>query len=214
MATLVYFGQSKNLRRRERSHWATLCRGIHGNSRMQRAWNKYGRVSFSFHVLEIVEISDLDASEQRYLDLYRYDENCMNMAVTAGSMKGWRMPASVRKQMSASHMGKKHTEEDRKKISVALSGRKFSEEHRKNLSRRKVGHAPMIATIAAGLKARKPVIGTCISTGKEIRFDYIRAVREAGFTNESVVCCCKNRQKSHKGHTWRYDDNQAPDKSC
>lgn len=52
---------------------------------------------------------------------------------------------------------------------------------------------------------RRPVIGTNINTGEEIRFDGVNKVKQCGFQPSCVCNCCKGIRQSHKGYTWRYE---------
>jgi len=47
----VYVGQARNIRKRWEVHRSTLDRGIHRNLHLQRAWQKYGAVTFRFEVI-------------------------------------------------------------------------------------------------------------------------------------------------------------------
>lgn len=51
----------------------------------------------------------------------------------------------------------------------------------------------------------KPVIGTCIKTGKTIEFPSTREAGRQGFDQANVARCCNGQQKAHKGYTWQYN---------
>ncbi len=55
---------------------------------------------------------------------------------------------------------------------------------------------------------RKPVVGTNISTGEEIRFDGLNEVKRSGFQPSCVCNCCKGKQAYHKGYSWRYEGEE------
>ena len=55
-------------------------------------------------------------------------------------------------------------------------------------------------------KSGIPVVGKSLSTGEEIRFDYLNQTREMGFSPALVCKCCKGEQANHKGYTWRYEN--------
>lgn len=83
-----YYGSSKDLRGRERTHRTSLRRGEHHNVRMQNSWNKYQEFSFST-VLECSP-SDLLTLEQGFLDQFYGNEHCLNLAGIAGSPRGYK----------------------------------------------------------------------------------------------------------------------------
>lgn len=64
----VYIGSAVNLRARWEQHRRTLRQGIHRNSYLQQAWNRYGEEEFTFTILELVAPADLLAAEQGWLD--------------------------------------------------------------------------------------------------------------------------------------------------
>lgn len=50
----------------------------------------------------------------------------------------------------------------------------------------------------------KPVVARCLKTGREVFYAAgMDAVRE-GFSSAGIAHCCRGRQKSHKGFSWRY----------
>lgn len=48
----------------------------------------------------------------------------------------------------------------------------------------------------------KPVIGTCVTTGKEIRFESALKAKEAGFNNTNLGTAI-SKGKAYKGYVWR-----------
>jgi len=64
-----YYGSSKNVEKRWRDHKNQLNRNSHINSKLQRAWNKYGENSFIFEIVEECEKTKLFEIEQKYLNL-------------------------------------------------------------------------------------------------------------------------------------------------
>ena len=64
----VYFGQSLDIKTRLKQHRYHLKKGDHRNPHLQRSYNKHGKNSFSFFVVELVEEELLTAKEQFYID--------------------------------------------------------------------------------------------------------------------------------------------------
>jgi group I intron endonuclease len=48
----LYYGSSKNIQKRCKTHRSQLNGGKHGNFHLQRAWIKYGSHNFIFEVIE------------------------------------------------------------------------------------------------------------------------------------------------------------------
>jgi group I intron endonuclease len=162
----VYVGSAVNLAARWQHHRWCLRSGKHGNSRLQRAWNKHGADSFEFFVVEAVEDKALlRQREQVWLDAAFARGNCYNIArfaenpvrgivrtpewtakIVAAQARNPRPKhsAETKAKMSASRMGHRVSIETRAKIAAAKRGkplpyRRLSEEHRRNLSLAKSG---------------------------------------------------------------------------
>lgn len=64
-----YYGSAKDIKRRWTRHKSQLNHNRHENRILQRAWNKYGNINFSFEIVELCEMENLLEYEQKYLDL-------------------------------------------------------------------------------------------------------------------------------------------------
>ena len=76
-ANKAYIGQSKNIHRRWIHHRHSLKENKHGNIHLQNLYNKYGKDSLSFYVLE--NSNELAEREAHYLDLLDSDKR-VNLA--------------------------------------------------------------------------------------------------------------------------------------
>lgn len=130
-----YYGSSKNLKVRCRTHERELAAGTHGNVRMQRAWDKHQ--DFTFEVLVECSPDDLLRVEQCYLTEFYTDERCMNLTGTAGSPKGYRHTDEARERISASSTGRTHTVETKTRIAAAHQGMRHSEESKAKMRKPK-----------------------------------------------------------------------------
>ncbi len=76
-----YIGSSLNIEKRMRAHRSECRRQKHSNTRFQRCWNKYGE--FQLNVLEVSDKGLVRDVEQKYIDLYLNDNNCLNLSRVA-----------------------------------------------------------------------------------------------------------------------------------
>ena len=67
----VYVGSSVNVKNREYRHFWMLGRGVHDNPHLQKSYNKYGKSSFIFEVVEICDESKLIDNENYYISNYK-----------------------------------------------------------------------------------------------------------------------------------------------
>lgn len=147
--SIYYVGSAVDLKNRWRQHKQELIWNKHRNSYLQHAYNKYGKLSFIFVVLELVDDkTKLIEREQYWID----ETECCNRAKgynlspKAGSNLGIKHSEETRKRMSVAQKGKpkpalalaltgkKHSEETKRKMSVARTGLKRSPEARLRMS--------------------------------------------------------------------------------
>jgi hypothetical protein len=62
----------------------------------------------------------------------------------------------------------------------------------------------LAAEAGHGSKIVRPVISTCLVTGKEQEFPSIQATKRAGFYLTSVYMACTGRLKTSANRTWRF----------
>lgn len=103
-----YIGSSINLHRRQQDHFRELRKNIHGNPKLQHAWNKYGEDAFVFEVLELVLILEtLTAREQYWFKVFNPFENKgFNIHRVAGSSLGHVVSAETREKLRVVNLGK------------------------------------------------------------------------------------------------------------
>lgn len=135
----LYIGSALNLRRRKEEHFGLLHKNKHGNSHLQRAWNKYGEAAFIFEVIELVLPPFLLEREQHWLDkLHPFNEDGFNILSKAGSALGY-----------------KHTPEAIAKISKANVGRKASPETIEKLRQSHLGQPSHMKGKTTSLETRE-----------------------------------------------------------
>lgn len=75
-----YIGSSIRLQGRKKRHFSELNCNIHHSQALQRAYNKYGKDSFDFFILEYCETEKLLEREQYYLDNLKPEYNICKIA--------------------------------------------------------------------------------------------------------------------------------------
>lgn len=117
----IYIGSAINMKERWYDHKEYLRKGIHDNSHLQNAWNKYNEDNFEFSEIEFVEKEELISKEQFYIDFLNPEYNICRVA---GNQLGFKHSEETKKKLSISRSGEKnpfygknHSEETKKKIS-------------------------------------------------------------------------------------------------
>lgn len=125
-----YIGSSNNCNRRWITHRRDLRGNYHHNPHLQSAFNKYGEGSFTFEVIETVELQILFEREQYWLDTLRpFAPIGFNIGIKADSgMRGRKASEETRAKLRAARKGITFTAERNLKISLAKKGVKRSPE--------------------------------------------------------------------------------------
>ncbi len=152
-----YIGQSQNMEKRQYVHFSMLFNNKHENSKLQRAFNKYGKESFVFKILIYCEIAELTKYEQDFVNLYK--DNIYNIRLecveTNRGIK-WSEESKLKASLNhADYSGKNHprygthcSDETKKKISEGqyfhgenhpMYGKHHSEETKRKISEARRG---------------------------------------------------------------------------
>lgn len=127
-----YIGSAKNTKLRWARHERQLASGDHHSKYLQRLYNKYGKESLVFEIVEHCEIDKLIEREQYYLDLLLPPLNSYKIA---GSPKGFKHSEETKRKQSERQKGRKVTFSQQGMANILASAKKTkSVEHRKKLS--------------------------------------------------------------------------------
>ena len=126
-----YVGSSIDINRRRLEHFSALLHNRHVNNHLQNAYNKYGKDSFIFEVIENLEITDnikedLLEREQFWIDNLRPEYNIL---LVAGSTLGYHHTEETKQKISNSTKGVKKSVEHKAKLSQAAKHRKSQSHH-------------------------------------------------------------------------------------
>jgi group I intron endonuclease len=97
-----YIGSAINIHDRWTRHLWELKKGIHGNSKLQRHYNKYGKDSLQFSVLMGCAKDDLITTEQFFIDSYN---PFFNTCKKAGSVLGIKRSDETKRKLSFANKG-------------------------------------------------------------------------------------------------------------
>jgi predicted GIY-YIG superfamily endonuclease len=128
-----YLGSSNNITRRWRDHVRNLDNNKHCNTKLQNAWNKYGKDSFVFEV--IYESENIKEDEQKELDKIDFTV-VYNIATTSnggcGNIINHPDRENIYKRMGLAQRGKPPTNN----IKISIEGKVYNSYHdaNKNLS--------------------------------------------------------------------------------
>jgi len=80
---LRYVGKTIDIEKRKRDHFRELKEGKHKNSKLQAAYNRYGREAFDFiyETFEIENNEELNTLEKLYIRKFNSFENGYNMTI-------------------------------------------------------------------------------------------------------------------------------------
>ena len=76
----VYIGQTRvGFKERIYAHRRALIKNEHNNDYLQRAWNKYGEVNFTFSIVETCSLEELDEKEVNWIKYHRSCRGAYNL---------------------------------------------------------------------------------------------------------------------------------------
>lgn len=130
---IYYIGSSKNLSYRWWRHKNNLNRGVHCNQYLQNSWNKHGKNTFEFIIVEEVDKDKLIEREQIWLNVAKNErDKIYNLTFIAGGgdtltnhPNRLEILDKIRRAVSGElngMFGRKHSEETKKKWSVLRKG--------------------------------------------------------------------------------------------
>lgn len=213
-----YLGSSVHIHRRWSWHKGTLKRGNHHSILLQRAWNKYGKDSFTFAVIEECPPEMCIEREQYWLDTLKpYDPSIgFNIGMDAKApslgrkhtaehrakigLKS-RRPSSPEKRakISAAHKGRKHTAQSRANMSAAHKGKKQTpEEIEKRIAPLRGRKTPR-EIIERRTKTEKAYIVTDPNGKETYVFGLSKFCREHGLQQALMSKVAVGKRKHHKG---------------
>lgn len=110
----LYIGSTCNKTKRKSRHFELLKANNHHSKKLQNSFNKHGRSSFKFKVIESLKISDIKEQferEQYYIDYYASCTKGYNMSCTAHTPVFdiiWtdEMKKAMGRKVSEKHKGK------------------------------------------------------------------------------------------------------------
>ena len=73
----LYVGRTNNPSSRKRGHFSELRRGVHGNPKLQNAFNKYGEECFVFSVVETCSSDLVQNKELEWFDKFNRDTSLL-----------------------------------------------------------------------------------------------------------------------------------------
>ena len=175
----MYVGSAVVVTRRWATHRRDLAKQCHYNSRLQRAYDKYGKEAFDWEIVQIVgDKNKLITQEQFWIDFFA--------------------PIYNGRPIANSPLGTKHSDATRAKMSAAAKKRVFSAEHKQNISKAKKGVAisdTQKEQIRLALTGRKLSAETCakISATSAGRYHTDEA-------KQKISVASKARWAAKKGH--------------
>ena len=55
-------------------------------------------------------------------------------------------------------------------------------------------------------KMGRPIVGTSLESGQELRYSVLNDCKKDGFQPSCVSNCCNGKRKTHKGYLWRFSE--------
>lgn len=185
------YGSTLNINKRKNSYFRQLSRNIYNNQKLQNCYNKYGKNSIKFEIVQ----ENIPENILKYVEDIWMGANCSRIEDKKGGMN-----------MRDAHRGNISIE-TRIKMSKSQTGKKLSEETKKlksKIAKERNLRPSNKATELSKIKRSKKVIQYSLNG------DFIKiwdSIREAKLKTKSdnITECCKNGSKqSSGGFQWKY----------
>lgn len=203
-----YIGCTNNLERRWKEHKRHLQQGIHHNTHLQRAWNKYREESFNWKIiLECPTEEVMFLQEKRLIE---EEDSLYNIA--KGGLGGDKISDLPKEQYelflvncsNAQKLRYKDPEERKK----ANCFKDLTQEEREQ--RLKIWSEAKLGSKNNKYKYDKPVLQIDRNTGEVLKkWKDVCEASYAGFERRYIIACCKGKKgyNSHKGFIWKWVEN-------
>ncbi|MFA7254383.1 MAG: hypothetical protein WC107_07610 [Patescibacteria group bacterium] len=199
-----------------------------GKGSGRRAWNVSTRSKYWKSLVNkygvVVRIIDSGISESQAFELEKFLIETIgrdNLCNFTDGGEGMANPSeTVRARLSASHIGKTHTDEQKLKISLAGMGRKLSAAHRESLRLSRVGAVASHETrtrISQSRIGRGPSEELRAKTGRAVKcnndmtfgsvglaVDWLVSIGNAKAQKTPIVSACKGSRKTAYGFSWEF----------
>jgi group I intron endonuclease len=217
-----YIGSSKNISKREKTHFSQLENLKHKNLKIQGSYNKHGKDNFIFFILEIVEnLSKLIEREQHYIDTINPE---YNINIIANSSLGIKRSEETKEKIRKANLGLKHPEWRNKIKSEKQGGenhwtrkKKFTQESKEKMSnsQKKLYKDGYISPLKGREKTREEIEKNRIAISKPILQFNLNGIlirewlnshecQKHGFIPSCISSCCNNKRKTHKKFIWKF----------
>lgn len=229
-----YVGKTVNATKRFWEHRTKLRAGVHANTHLQRAWDKYGEQAFEFEIVETVRVRGpydraLSERERYWVKTLNTTSPEVGYNLTRGGDGGVQVP-SVRAKMSRAARARFSSASERRRYFARRPD--FKERCIANITdpaNRAKGHAVMrerlhtdpefARRIAAPLKTDPKPVDQLSMDGRFLRRFASMAEAERWLGKKraqaNISSCCRGHRNYAYGYRWRYagkeaqtDDNQ------
>ena len=158
---------------------ATSRQGFIGASHSSERYDKHGKATFVYEVLEFVpDLTNLIGREQHWLDALdsHCERNGYNVCPVAESRLGMKMPESAKAKIGAASRSRKLTAEQKRRVSEVHKGKTISKAQRLAHSKAMKGRKQTpewVEKRAVSLRGRKmsaaqKAMGSAVHKGKKI----------------------------------------------
>lgn len=210
-----YIGQQVNIKKRWKLHVWELNNSKHSNEHLQCAWNKYGKDSFEFSVLEICSREQLNEKEIEYIDFYHANDPVYGYNITAGGDGLLDVPKETREKISKSisdtyKSNPEKRERNRQTTLKQFQDKDFYKKYREYRSSDEFREKERLSHLGMKMKeeTKRKISKTlgkrvlCVETG-EI-FDSAKDAEKWLPGNINVKAAALGQRKTAGGYHWKY----------
>lgn len=212
-----YIGQSVNIKERWRKHRKELYANKHDNDYLQKSWNKYGKSSFKFYILEECNVISLDERENYYINYYNTLDRDYGYNLKTGGQNGGAIVSDEVKEKMSIAIKKSYNDDLIKKRRQDAIDYWANPENIKKRSGENNGMYGKHHSFESIEKMRQKKIGShcihrnttpvyCIELEKEF-LDATEAGKQLKIDGSAILKVCQGKRHTCGGYHWQFINN-------
>lgn len=211
-----YIGQSVDIKERWRKHRKELYANKHDNDYLQKSWNKYGKDSFKFCIIEECDSNILDEREIFYINHYNTLDRDYGYNLKSGGQNGGskvsdevksKMSQAIKNSYTDSLKDKRRTDalnywanpENKKRAlgdNNGMYGMHHTDETKRKMSLNRSG-------IPSWRRNTTPVL--CVELNKAF-IDATDAGKQLNLDSGGILKVCQGKRKTCGGYHWSFNN--------
>lgn len=181
---------------------------IHCNEHLQKAWNRYGENNFSFSILKICNVCELNDWESYYITLYQTLNYNYGYNIVPGGNINHKLSEDMKRKIGEGRKGKLHSEQTKERMSKTRQGsaNSFYGKHHTEEAKQKM-HEKHYDASGKNNPRFNPEPVFCVET-QTVYPSAFSAAQILNLYSSSIRKCCLEKLQTTGGYHFKFYLNQ------